>query len=269
MFITFKISDKDCIVLTLSRKDRFVVFFTDKDGKFKFNLIDENKNLLCDTWYDKMNDFENGYAVVSLGGKYNYINYDGKLLLNEFVAHAKSFEFGIAIVTKNNGKDNIISTNGKYLLGDDFDGIEDFDSNKLSIVIKNGKYNLLDTKGNLVLDEWYYTLSQSRDKSDIYYVTRRKTTDKFEENLFDAKSKKFVSDLWFDIILGNSYKGIFTVVKNIDGTEKRNFISLSKGNLLSDVWFDKTSYFVYDRASVVVNGEPKIIDTNGNFVFIQ
>ena len=46
----------------------------------KLNFIDTNGELLSQQWFDTVRDFSEGFAGVELNGKWNFINTNGQLL---------------------------------------------------------------------------------------------------------------------------------------------------------------------------------------------
>ena len=114
----------------------------------KMNLLNGRK-LLCDKWFDWIDEFDNGVAHVGLNGKANLINTEGKLLLDQWFDWIDEFDNGVAKV-KLNGKRNFIDTKGNLLSDQWFDWTDEFD-NGVAVVELNGKYAYLNTKGIISL----------------------------------------------------------------------------------------------------------------------
>ena len=93
----------------------------------KYNYIDSNRQLLSNQWFDYANSFENGFAFVRLNRKYNYINTNGQLLSNQWFDSAYAFANGLATVLLT-GNNYFIDTKGNL-----------YDENKK--LIKNNETN--------------------------------------------------------------------------------------------------------------------------------
>ena len=103
----------------------------EKDGKY--NIIDKNGNLLSETWFDEISDFNNGYARVI--SKRKMITKRGKLVVDT--------------------KMNLIDTSGRLVSEEWFEWVDDVFCNGYVHVIRNGKHNFVDRKGRLISEEWY------------------------------------------------------------------------------------------------------------------
>ena len=121
----------------------------------KWNFINTHGELLCNKWFDYCSDFNDGFAVVELNGKWNFINTHGELLCNEWFNSCGGFYDGFAVVELND-KYNFINTRGELL----WKGNQWFDScggfnNGFARVKLNGKYNFINTRGELLCNEWF------------------------------------------------------------------------------------------------------------------
>ncbi len=99
--------------------------------------------------FDGIDDFNDGFAIVKLNGKYNFINTHGELLSNDWFDGCHDFSEGFAMVGLS-GKWNFINTRGELLWKGDqwFDGCYDFDSGFAKVKL-NGRVFMIDTKGQL------------------------------------------------------------------------------------------------------------------------
>jgi hypothetical protein len=50
----------------------------------KENFINTDGKIAFDQWFDRVEDFQDGFAVVKLNNKFNFINKDGKLISNQW-----------------------------------------------------------------------------------------------------------------------------------------------------------------------------------------
>lgn len=131
-------NDKPIILYEIGLSEGVIDFYTKIDPKFKFRFE-----------FDLVKDFKDGFAIVKINGKYNFINIDGKLLSEHGFDNAYDFHKGFAVVKINN-KFNFVNTNGQLLLSEQwFDSIGNF-NNGLAIVKLNGQYNFINTNGQLL-----------------------------------------------------------------------------------------------------------------------
>ena len=121
----------------------------------KWNWISTDNRLVSpEQWFDYCFNFFNGYARVKLNGKYNLFNTDNRLVSpNQWFELCVDFNEGYAKV-KLNDKWNFIDTKGNYLSEQWFDLCDDF-SNGYAMVELNGKYNWIDTNGNYLSGQWF------------------------------------------------------------------------------------------------------------------
>ena len=115
----------------------------------KWNFINTRGELLCNQWFDWCGDFDNGFAKLELNDKCNFINTRGELLCNEWFDYCYDFDNGFAKV-RLNGKCNFINTRGELLWKGNqwFDWCNIFD-NGFAKVELNGRAFMIDTKGQL------------------------------------------------------------------------------------------------------------------------
>ena len=220
--------------------------------------------------FDECDDFYNGFAVVCLNEKWNWLTEDGSLLSpDQWFDDCGDFENGFARV-RLNGKDNWIKTDGSFLVDKPisqwFDFCDNFE-NGFARVKLNEKLNLIDTKGNLFrgdftsFDQWFDWCGNFENG-----FVKVKLNGKC--NLIDAEGNplwKKPIDQWFDFC--DNFENGFVRVK-LNG--KLNFID-TKGSLVwkkpIDQWFDRCGYFDNGLAAVKLNRKCNFIDTKGNLVW--
>ena len=113
-----------------------VDFYAKIDPIFKFRLK-----------FDWIEDFNKGFARVSLNHKHNFINTEGRILSKRWFVIAWKFNEGFAKVYLN-GKYNFINTEGQLLSKQWFDTALDF-SEGFAKVYLNGKKYFINTKGQI------------------------------------------------------------------------------------------------------------------------
>ena len=137
-----------------------IVLKSKKDKKPLFNFINAEGRLLLDEWVDDAHLFKNGLARIKRNGKYNFINTKGQFLLDKWVDWASWYvdDEGFAKIQLN-GKFNFINAEGRLLLGEWVDGKRDFHNGYAQVKI-NGKWKRIDKKGKLLSDEEVNMFSQ-------------------------------------------------------------------------------------------------------------
>ena len=119
-----------------------VDFYAKIDPIFKFRLK-----------FDWIEDFNEGFAIVTLNSKRNFINTEGQILSKQWFDWADVFREGFASV-RLNGKWNFINTKGQFLSKQWFDWVADFNEGFAKIKL-NGKWNFINTEGQIVSKQWF------------------------------------------------------------------------------------------------------------------
>lgn len=109
----------------------------------KYNFIDTKGKYVSEEWFDDCYSFRDGYAKVCLNDKYNYIN-DG------------------SAIVKLNGKWNYIDTDGKPLSEQWFDCCWNFQDGYAKVCL-NGRYNYINTDGKYLFEQWWDYCSNPKD----------------------------------------------------------------------------------------------------------
>lgn len=214
----------------------------------KYNFITTDGKILSDTWFDDCYSFENGFARVKLNGKWNLITLDGKFLSDTWLDVCSNFENGLARI-KLNDKMNFFTTEGKILSDTWFDGCLPF-KNGLAHVELNDKGNFITTDGKILSDTWFdycYDFEEG--------FARVELNSKMN---FLTMNGRLLSDTWLDHC-GDFQGGLARVLLN----HKWNFLT-TDGKILSDVWFDECSDFHDDGFAIAqLNGKRYNLDRNG------
>ena len=83
----------------------------------KYNLITEDGKLLSKQWFDWIDYFHDGFAIVRREDYLNnFIDKHGKLLSEEWFAWVNDFNDGLAVGQRTNGEYFKIDKNGKILV---------------------------------------------------------------------------------------------------------------------------------------------------------
>ena len=117
----------------------------------KYNLIDANGKLLLDEWYDFVSDFFGEVAVVVRDdGDFNFINKQGKLLSEQWFEWVDDFNDGFARVKRSTDKLwNFIGENGKIISKEWFRYVDDFKDGFAKVQRTNGEWAKIDKQGKI------------------------------------------------------------------------------------------------------------------------
>ena len=227
----------------------------------KYNIIvgDEGK-LMYDKWLDNIDLYREGFAVVTLNGKQNYIDKSGDFLLDKWVMHASRFRYGYGVIS-NNGMSNYVDSDGKLFSDHWFKSCSPIDSNGLAVVM----YDYTDLRG----DTWDYCVA-----FDIYNRKQLNTTTKYmfsdirdigggnhllgvqslinDEkemwNIFDTYTQEVILPMWVDELDGDFNNEGFIVIRK-DGRENAVF---RNGEILFDDWYDDLRFIGRDAHGPLV-----------------
>ena len=118
----------------------------------KYNLIDANGKLLLDEWYDFVSDFFGEVAVIVRGdGDFNFINKQGKILSEQWFEFVDDFKAGFARVKRSTDKLwNFIGEDGKIISKEWFRYVDDFKDGLALVERTNGELCKIDKNGKIV-----------------------------------------------------------------------------------------------------------------------
>ena len=131
-------------------------------------ILDQHENEKVCSIYDRrgqlllenilvLTDFVNGESIVSKDGMYNYINENGKLLMNDWLLEACAFDntyYGVFAFVKDEKGWSIVDINGDYLCSQRYTAIRKAgchyrcNSQPIAIVEEDKGQNILMSKGN-------------------------------------------------------------------------------------------------------------------------
>ena len=119
----------------------------------KWDFINREGRLLSPTWFDYCGDFIDGFAVVKLNDKWNFINRECGLLSPTWFDYCWNFHDGFAVISLN-GKWNLINRECRLLSPTWFDNCGDFHDG-FAVVCLNGKCNFINREGRLISPTWF------------------------------------------------------------------------------------------------------------------
>ena len=219
----------------------------------KWNFINTNGDFIGDQWFDNVYDFRNGFAIVQLNGEFNFINTNSDFIGNKWFDNVSNFKDGFAKIRLND-KWNFINTNGDFIGNKWFDDVDDFNDGYARVKL-NDKYNFINPNGDFLSDQWF---DYACNFNDSYALVQLKCKYNFLNTNCDL-----ISNQWFDYAY--DFRNGFARVKLND---KYNFIN-TNGDIISDQWFDNVSNFNDGYAIVILNSKYNFINTNGDIISNQ
>ncbi len=209
--------------------------------KEKYNLIDKNNDIKCDTWYDYMGRFrydssDDGkmdITMVTLQYATNFIDLNGNLLFDEWFNYVGDFSLGPCLVcNRENNKYNYVTKDGRYLSPNIwFNDALEFYNGWARVSTKLGT-NLINEDGKFISNEWYSLIGQF-DRFINGAVVRKNG----EPNLWNIVrlDGSLLSDEWFSDIedpfltFDNEKLAVVRTLKNKSNV---NLINLENGQKL-------------------------------------
>ncbi len=209
----------------------------------KCNFIDKNNKLLSSNqWFDYANKFSKGYARVELNSKWNFIDKNNKLLFpNQWFEELTGFDyFGdtMAYVCQQD-KSNLIDKEGNILSpGQWFDNIIYFDNDFIKVSLDE-YYNLMDRDGNILLPNiWFKNIQKITNN---YFLI---TIENNKKNIIDKKGNILFPDEWFDRFMGYS-QNFYKIMRYQPAGKKsvENLIDNNFKQIISPLlWFNGIIY---------------------------
>ena len=162
----------------------------------KCNLINKNGELLLDKWCDVIYSFNFDYAKARLRDRYNLINKEGKFVSDDWYDEVSYFKDGYAKVKLYGKGYNFINTEGKLMLDkyQSYDEVHNFINGYAMVRLYHKGFNFINTKGNLMSDEWFDWVDWDNGFKDGYVIVKSKDKG---WNAINTECKP-MSDEWFD-----------------------------------------------------------------------
>jgi hypothetical protein len=123
----------------------------------KCNFINTNNKILTpNQWYDDCDDFKDGFGRVMLNNKFNFINKNGKLISpNKWYGYCGDFKDGFSMV-RLDGKYNFMNKEGKILSPKQWFHHCSHFHNGFAKVRIFGKYNFISQEGKILSpNQWF------------------------------------------------------------------------------------------------------------------
>ena len=219
----------------------------------KYNYIDKNNKLLLNQWFDDFIDFCEGFSCIKVGQKWNFINTRCELLSpDKWFDDCDSFSEGFARVQLGK-KWNFIDMHCELLSPDKwFDDCDSF-SEGFARVRLGEKYNYINTNCEfLSKNQWFDGCLDFREG-----FARVNLSEKW--NYINTNGEILSQNQWFDDC--DSFIEGFARVRL---GEKWNYIDKNGEILSPNQWFDNCGDFYGGFARILLNNEVKEINTNGD-----
>jgi hypothetical protein len=151
-----------------------------KDKAGKWNFIDKQGNEL-QIYAENADSFKNGFARISLGGKWYFIRKDGKSIGDEGYKLCRNFENGVALVVKDDGRRYFINEEGKYIANTEgYYRANSFSDGLAWVINEDGdKYHFINTKGEKMFNQEFEEaadfeggLAWVKTESEEYYINK-------------------------------------------------------------------------------------------------
>ena len=214
------------------------------------------------------------YPVIS-GGKYGFMNTQGKLMIPAMYNEVGPFQEGLAVVSKDD-KFGIIDKKNQMVVDFQYDEILEFVQNR-AIVRKGEKYGVIDRLGKLVFPLIYEDISIREDS--LYEAIEEGRSHYFDLNYSQQLSLSGIVFIDFSKYTSSRHPE-FEFVGDLDRTSNRAVVKVSgqlnyidsTGKLMltnSLEWFpDALSVAKYNNGFAVYRKKDKygLIDINGKVV---
>ena len=238
-------------------EDVFDVYYGFHEGfavvelKGRRNFINTQGEILSKTWFDSCYDFHEGFARVQLNNMCNFINIHGEIISKTWFDSCYGFHEGFAVVQLNK-KCNFITKQCEILSQTWFDECHNFHEGFAAVELK-GKSNFIDKQGEILSQAWFDTCY---DFHEGFAPVQRSDN---EWNFINRKGE-ILSQTWFDNF--NDFNNGFAPVQL---NNKWNFINIH-GEIISQAWFDDCGEFHEGFGRVELNKKWNYINTQGEIL---
>lgn len=220
----------------------------------KYGFINKNGELVSKQLFDTVFEFENGFIRVKVKDKWNLMGENGRLLSRQWFDWVDDFQKGFVAVELDD-KYNFINQSGELISKQWFDMVRNF-TNGLARVELDDKYNMIKQNGELLFPkQWMDNLGEFQgDYAPMGLNDRWNFIDKNGDVLFPEQ--------WFDWV--DRFKDGIASVRVDDGY---NLIKQDGELLFPNQWFDSIYNFKDGLANVKLNGSFNLINRDGKLIF--
>ncbi len=180
--------------------------------------------------------FNDGLAVVKLGGKSGYINTDGEWFIPPRFDYASEFdENGVATVRIDGKEDSLIDRTGTEVTSPGYDFYGPYSKEGLGLVSINGNYGFIDRTGKMVIPAIYEDASNFEDSG----LAQVKIDGKY--GFIDSEGKTVIPMIFDQAIyvsMSEAQANLFVMVKFGDKlypvTLEGEFIGFTEDDVLEE-----------------------------------
>ena len=197
---------------------------------------------------------------VQNGKDFQYIDKEGKIIINPQFAVASVFREGLALVktSGDKGKFGFINEDGKYEIAANYKDGTVFSEGLAWVVSENGAPTAIDSKGEVKITlQDAETVKIFRDGLAAFSILK---DGEYQWGFVDKEGKVIISPQFS--ATGNFSEGKCEVL-NKDG--KWGYVD-AEGKLIINYQFDAANKFVDGQAAVGFDGKAGAIDENGKYV---
>ena len=228
-----------------------------------WNFFSKDGTFLTDEWFELLDDFANGFAVVKKNGRYNVVTRTGKLVFREWYKEIDC-DFGVPWrVRKLDGKYSIVDKQLKFVARKWYDDVTPF-VNGFAKVKKSTKptlWSYVGEDGKMISRAWFESVEYFYGEAKMARVQRK------WDLLYNyiRRDGTLASDTWFAEAAISAYDG-WALIQRV-GDFKYNYIN-ENGELLSKLWFTEACEFQRRNSALVCSDEKKwnYITPDGKFV---
>ena len=233
--------------------------FVEKEEN-KWSYIDtKGKNIIpWDNYFTGYNFFVNGLAQIKSGGKYGFINYNGKTVIPCIFDHASYFYGEYAIVEKDNNY-GVIDRGGKYVISPKYSWIWSVVDSYI-FVKKDNLNGVIDVSGNQIFPCEYSNIIKYAG-SNIFIVRPNDKNGLHQKCGFKHANGQDITKYEYDDAYGFNL-GLAAVQKE----RKWGYIN-KKGDVIIPFEYEDSRDFQDDgMAFIKLGGLWASIDTKGEIV---
>lgn len=238
------------------------------DGNTKYGYIDNTGKMVIQPVYDQANEFSDGLAIVSNGGKYQVVSKMGKVIYQS-ENMISDFHNGLAAITEMKDTYTLtgyINTKGKVVIKPQFKYGADFYKNGTAYVLtKKNHFACINKKGTVLKTYSYKVKDYYNGFQDGYIIINDSKT--YLQGVINMNGKTILKPIYGNVTyLGN---GIFAVKKAAKNNEsylletKPAALFNEAGKRLTDYKFYDLSEFNGKYASATDAQHTFFIGTNG------
>lgn len=259
-------------------EDAFDYFYDYNEGfavvelKNKFNYIDIDNKLLSEKWFDEAQDFKNGFGVVRLDNQgWNFIKPDGQLLSpKQWFGEVHNFENGLAVVQDEDTlKFGFINTQGQLVLDYTYDYADCFENGVCRVKLANKGWNFINMNNEPLLPKWLNYRCVYR------FVEGYACVENFEgRKNYINKNGELLSKIWFADVrpFHNGFGIVYMCVppgmyyNGLKEIPIANYIK-PDGHFLLPELVNRCCYFENGVGMVKLDNKYNLVNTKGQYLF--